>query len=417
MKTIIRKATIVDPAGPFHKKTMDLLLEDGKITGITEELSVGGASEINIENLHVSTGWFDSSVSFGEPGYEDRETLEGGLATAAASGFTTVALQPNCFPVTDNAPQVNFLRTAALSSAVSLLPVGALTKKSEGRDLAELFDMHLAGAVAFGDYGSSLQNANLLKIALQYVQGFDGLVIAKALDKDIAGHGVAHEGIAAMALGLKGIPALAEEIQLARNLFVLEYTGGRLHIPTISTARSVQLIKEAKSKGLQVSCSVAVHQLVLTEEKLNGFDTRYKVSPPLRSEADRKALIRGVKDGVIDMITSDHNPIDIEHKKMEFDNAMDGTIGLESAFGALMTVLPLDVVIARLTAGYEVFKKAQSLIAEGHAANLTLFNPDKKWKFTSGDILSKSKNSAFLNHPMKGQVHGIINNGQVVLNN
>jgi dihydroorotase len=217
-------------------------------------------------------------------------------------------------------------------------------------------------------------------------------------------------------LGLKGIPNLAEELQVARNLFLLEYTGGKMHIPTISTVKSVQLIKEAKAKGLHVTCSVAVHHLVLTDEKLESFDTRYKVSPPLRTEIDRLALIEGIKNGTIDMITSDHNPIDIEHKKMEFDLAKNGTIGLESAFGALQTVLPLEIIIAKLTAGKIFFSIPNQNIEEGKKAQLTLFNPNENSVFGKENILSKSKNSAFLGSKMKGKVYGIFNEGKLVLN-
>jgi dihydroorotase len=276
--------------------------------------------------------------------------------------------------------------------------------------------MKNAGAIAFGDYNRSLSNANLLKIALQYTQDFDGLVIAFAQDDKIKGNGVANEGIVSTRLGLKGIPNLAEEIEVARNLFLLEYTGGKLHIPTISTAKSVTLIQEAKAKGLQVSCSVAVHHLVLNDEKLEEFDTRYKVTPPLRSEADRLALIEGVKNGIIDTITSDHNPIDIEHKKMDFDTAKNGTIGLESAFGALLTILPVETVVEKLTSGRALFGLKTPSIIEGTPANLCLFNPDGKSTFTSDKILSKSKNSAFIGTEIKGKVYGIVNQNQLILN-
>jgi len=275
--------------------------------------------------------------------------------------------------------------------------------------------MKNAGAVAFGDYGKSLSNANLLKIGLQYVQDFDGLVIAFAQDETIKGNGVVNEGVVSTRLGLKGIPNLAEELIIARNLFLLEYTGGKLHIPTVSTAKSVALIKEAKDKGLAVTCSVAVHHLVLTDETLEGFDTRYKVSPPLRTEADRQALLTGVIDNTIDCITSDHNPIDIEHKKMEFDLAKNGTIGLESAFGALLTVLPLEKIIEKLTSGDIVLNIEKQVIDINSKANLSLFEIDSNWTFSKEAILSKSKNSAFLGQPMQGKALGIYNNGKLVL--
>ena len=417
MKTIIRSAKIIDSKSSYHNKIVDILIADGCILKIENKIANSDHyQEIKFDNLHVSPGWFDSSVSLGEPGFEDRETIENGLVVAAKSGFTGIALQPNSYPIIDNQSQVHFVKSKAQGAVTELFPIGALTKESEGKDMAELFDMKNAGAIAFGDYNRSIENANLLKIALQYTQDFDGLVIAFAQDEKIKGNGVANEGIVSTRLGLKGIPNLAEELQVARNLFLLEYTGGKLHIPTISTAKSVALIQEAKAKGLQVSCSVAVHHLVLTDEQLEEFDTRFKVSPPLRTESDRLALIEGIKNGTIDIITSDHNPIDIEHKKMDFDTAKSGTIGLESAFCSLLTVLPIEIIIEKLTAARTIFGIENPSISEGAKANLSLFNPEGKSTFTSESILSKSKNSAFIGTEIKGKVYGIVNQNQLILN-
>ena len=417
MKTIIRSAKIIDSKSSYHNKIVDILIADGCILKIENKIANSdNYQEIQFDNLHVSPGWFDSSVSLGEPGFEDRETIENGLVVAAKSGFTGIALQPNSYPIIDNQSQVHFVKSKAQGAVTELFPIGALTKESEGKDMAELFDMKNAGAIAFGDYNRSIENANLLKIALQYTQDFDGLVIAFAQDEKIKGNGVANEGIVSTRLGLKGIPNLAEELQVTRNLFLLEYTGGKLHIPTISTAKSVALIQEAKAKGLQVSCSVAVHHLVLTDEQLEEFDTRFKVSPPLRTETDRLALIEGIKNGTIDIITSDHNPIDIEHKKMDFDTAKSGTIGLESAFCSLLTVLPIEIIIEKLTAARTIFGIENPSISEGAKANLSLFNPEGKSTFTSESILSKSKNSAFIGTEIKGKVYGIVNQNQLILN-
>lgn len=416
MNVIIRQAKIVDPKSAFHNQIVDVKINNGVFEKIAPTLpKEDGFEEVAFSNLHLSQGWFDSSVSLGEPGFEDRETIANGLQVAAKSGFTAIALQPNSFPVIDNQSQVHFVQQKAGNSATKLYPIGALTKNSEGTDLAELFDMKNAGAVAFGDYNKSLSNANLLKIGLQYAQDFDGLVIAFCQDEKIKGNGVVNEGIVSTRLGLKGIPNLAEELIVARNLFLLEYTGGKLHIPTISTAKSVQLIREAKAKGLNVTCSVAVHHLTLTDEKLDTFDSRYKVLPPLRTETDRKALLDGVLDGTIDCITSDHNPLDIEHKKMEFDLAKYGTVGLESAFGALATVLPIDIIVEKLTTGKRIFSINSSEIKEGNSAEISLFSIENEWEFTKDSLLSKSKNSAFLGFKMKGKALGIYNNNQLVL--
>jgi dihydroorotase len=243
------------------------------------------------------------------------------------------------------------------------------------------------------------------------------MVIAFCQDSTLKGIGIANEGVVSTKLGMKGIPALAEELQVARNLFLLEYTGGKLHIPTISTQGSIKLIKEAKAKGLQVTCSVAIHNLVLNDDILMGFDSRYKVLPPLREEATRKALEEAVLDGTIDCITSDHNPLDIELKKLEFDLAKDGTIGLESAFGALLTILPLEVLVNKLVANKLVFSINNPSITIGNKADISLFSLEEDWTFEKENILSKSKNTAFLGQKMKGKAIGIYNNGQLIMNN
>jgi dihydroorotase len=417
MNLIIKSATIIDAASEHHHTTNDILIENGIITQIAPNIeNPNNYESISLENLHISQGWFDSSVSLGEPGFEERETIENGLKTAAKSGFTAIAVNPNANPIADTKADIAFLKSKAFGNPVDLYPIGALTSKSQSVDLAELFDMKNAGAIAFGDYQKAVANPNLLKIALLYAANFDGLVLSFPQENKIVGKGIVNEGPNSTRLGLKGIPALAEELQVARDLFLLEYTQGKLHIPTISTAKSVQLIREAKTKGLNVSCSVAIHNLILTDDELEGFDTSYKVSPPLRTENDRKALIEGVKDGTIDMITSDHNPIDVEHKKVEFDNAMYGSIGLESAFGALQTIFDTETTIQMLTAGKERFGIQKSSVAVGETANLTLFNPTGEYTFSKEHIYSSSQNSAFIGKSLTGTVYGIIHQQQKMIN-
>jgi dihydroorotase len=290
--------------------------------------------------------------------------------------------------------------------------VGTLTKNAEGNELAELFDMKNAGAIAFGDYKKTLTNANLLKIALQYTQDFNGLVFAFPMNKDIKGKGFVNEGVVSTKLGMKGIPALAELVELTRNIALLSYTGGKMHVPTISCAESVALIKEAKLKGLSITCGVSINNLVLNENEITDFNTDTKVYPPLRSEQDRVALIEGVKDGTIDVITSDHCPVNIENKRIEYDLAAYGSIGLESIFGALNQVVPLEISIEKLTNGHQ-FLNEKSEIAVGQKAKLTLFNPDTHWTFESKNILSFSKNAIMLGKKMKGEVYGVINTNSI----
>ncbi|AFL82244.1 dihydroorotase-like cyclic amidohydrolase [Aequorivita sublithincola DSM 14238] len=417
MKLLLKSATIVDASSKHHLKKQDVLIENGKISKIASNIpSSEKVKEVTLKNLHISQGWFDSSVSFGEPGFEERETIENGLKTAALSGFTSVAVNANSFPVTDSKGHIKFLKSKAEGNALNLYPVGALTVGSKGTDLAELYDMKNEGAVSFYDYKIPIANPNLLKIALQYTQNFDGLVQSFPFEKSVARNGIVNEEVNSTRLGLKGIPALSEELQIIRDLYILEYTGGKLHIPTISTKKSVELIKDAKKKGLNVTCSVAIFNLILTDDVLEGFDTIYKLLPPLRTKEDIKALLKGLKEGTIDGVTSDHNPIDVEHKKTEFEHALFGSIGLESCFGALNLLLGVEESVKALTGLKEVFNITSEKIEEGNLAELTLFNPYESWEFSEKDIVSTSKNAALLGVNLKGKPYGIIANNQLELN-
>ncbi len=417
MSTLLKSATIIDASSQFNNQKKDILITDGVIEKIANSISTKpNYTVVNLENLHVSCGWFDTSVSFGEPGFEERETIANGLQTAAKSGFTTVAINSNTNPFIDNKSAVEFLINKGKGFATTLFPIASLTQKSEGKEMAELYDMQQSGAIAFGDYNKSIANDNLMKVALLYAQNFDGLIINFPKNNSIAAEGLANEGNNSTKLGLKGIPALAEHLQIARDLFLLEYTVGKLHIPTISTAASVQLIKEAKKKGLHVTCSVSAHHLTLTDDELHGFDSNVKVTPPLRTQKDCKALIKGVKDGIIDIITSDHNPIDIEHKKVEFSAAKDGTIGLESCFGAVNSVLTLEESIEALTTKPRAIFDLETIsISVGEKAEISLFNPELNYTFAKGNILSTSKNAAFLGKKLNGKAYGIFANNKLVI--
>lgn len=410
MNILLKSAKIVDALNPgLHLKVRDILIKNGTINKIASKIDPDtGYKVISFENLHVSRGWLDSSVSFGEPGFEERETISNGLKVAGKSGFTDVVLNSNTFPKPDGNGSIVFLKNAGKAEITELHPLGSLTIKGEGKELAELFDMKNAGAVGFYDFKHPVMNANLLKIALQYVHSFDGLVLSFPMNTQIASNGGVNEGSVSTRLGLKGIPALAEEIQIARDLFILEYTGGKLHIPTISTRNSVRLIREAKKKGLDVTCSVALHNLWFSDSILEGFESAYKVLPPIRTKKDREALRKGVQSGVIDLITSDHVPIDVEEKRVEFDNAAYGSLGLENAFGVLNELFDTEMAIELLTKGRERFGITSHELKEGAKANLTLFNPDVPYTFTANHILSTSKNSMYLGEALKGKVYGVI---------
>ncbi|TVZ51471.1 dihydroorotase [Dokdonia sp. Hel_I_53] len=417
MNILIKAATIIDSDSEHHGTQKDIRIRDGVIITIGDKLIPQKEETlIEREDLHVSQGWFDTSVSMGQPGYEERETIENGLKVAAASGFTGVALNPNTNPIIDTSSDVTFAKKMAEGALTDLYPIGALTRNSESVDLAELYDMQQSGAIAFGDYQVPVSNPNLLKIALQYTQGFDGLVLSFPQENKIAGKGMMHEGEASTRVGLKGIPAIAESLQIARDLHILDYTGGSLHIPTISTAEAVTLIKQAKEKSLDVSCSVAIHNLFFEDTKLEDFNTNYKVLPPLRSNSHRKALIEGVKNGTIDTVTSDHNPVDIERKHVEFDNAEYGVVSQEATFRALLTLVSCKRAVALLTAGRKRFTNESFPIKENKKANLTLFTTKGKETFKLKDVKSKSKNAIFLNEDLKGSIYGVIANNQLELN-
>ena len=414
MNSLLKSVTILDKTSEFHNEKVDILIENGLIINIDFNINnPKNFNEINLTNLHVSRGWFDSSVCFGEPGFEDRETIENGLKTASRSGFTAVALQPNTNPVINSRSQIEYIKHKCTNSTVEIYPIGALTSSDSNPKLTEMFDMKNGGAICFGNYKKSISNANTLKLALQYTSSFEGVVLSYPEDEVLSNNGMVNENIMSTSLGLKGSPCLSEEVQIMRDLSILEYAGGKLHIPTISTTKSVELIRAAKASKLNVSCSVAVHNLFFSDSSLLNFNTDFKVLPPLRTKEDIKSLIEGVKDGTIDMVTSDHNPLNIELKKTEFDNAEFGTIGLESIFGALNTLFSTKMTIKLLTSGRDIFKIPQNKIQIGEIANLTLFNPNKEYIFNDKHIFSKSKNSIFLDSKLSGKVYGVINKNKL----
>lgn len=410
MTLLIKTATIIDKGQPsLHLKKRDILIQNGKIKAIGSNLKPEGRPQtVTGKNLHVSSGWFDSSVSFGEPGYEERETISNGLEVAANSGFTGIVLNTNTNPTPDSSADIIYLKDASRGQCTELFPMGTVSLKTQGKELSELYDMHNAGAVAYSDYKAPIENPNLLKLALEYSQGFGGLVYSFPQEAQLAARGQMHEGTVSVRLGLKGIPVLAEELRVARDLALLEYTGGKLHIPTISTEASVKLISAAKKKGLDVSCSVAIHHLWFTDAVLEEFETNYKVSPPLRTTKESKFLQKALKSGLIDFVTTDHCPMDIEHKRREFDQAAFGATGLEEAFGVLNELFGPEVSAEILSRGRTRFGLDPVRIEIGQRAVLTLFDPEAEYTPEEGDLQSTSKNSMFLGVPLKGKALGVV---------
>jgi len=415
MSILIKSAKIIDASSKFNGKTQDILIINGKIQEINNEINSKAKKTISFKDLHLSPGWLDTSVCFGEPGLEEREDLSNGAQTASFSGFTDIVLNPETQPYLDTKADISYIKSNSKDFVTKIHPLGCLTKEAKSKKLADLFEMFESGAVGFYDFKRPITNSNLIKIALQYVQNFNGLVISFPYEKSLCPNGQMHEGQISTNYGLKGIPTISEEIMLKRDLKILEYTGGKIHIPCISTEESVKLIQEAKKNKLNVTCSVSINNLFFNDDKLKDFDTRFKVLPPIRSEEHRKALIKGLKDGIIDFVTSDHTPIDIDKKKTDFENSLFGSTGLESLYGALNSLFDLNTTIDILTRRKETFGLEKSSINEGQTACLSLFNPNIEYEFLKENIISKSKNSCFIGSKLKGKALGIISNNSIRL--
>lgn len=419
MTVLVRSACIYSPGSPFHGETKDVLIKDGKISTITAagSSSPDGAEIIEGEQLCLSPGWFDLHVNFGEPGFEQREELRSGSRAAAQGGFTGVLVMPSTKPAIDTKSAVEFVRKRTEGELVDVLPAGCITVGRDGKDLAEMYDMYLSGAPAFTDDQHALRNAGVLLRALHYVKDFGAKLMVFCEDKDLVNNGQMNEGPTSTVLGLKGMPALAESVMVARDLQLLEYSGGALHFSTVSTAESVALIRAARKKGLSVTADVAAYSLALTDESLTSFDTNLKVKPPLRSAQDREALIAGLQDGTLDAITTDHRPLDVEAKEKEFDLADFGMIGLETGFAIVNTALKDRLRAEKLVELLAVNPRkilglSVPVIQEGAPANLTVFSTSHAWEVTKQSLKSKSTNSPFIGRTLIGKPVAVFNNNR-----
>ena len=411
-------------AGPRQtvQDPQDMIIRNGKISAIGRDLpEEKGLKTIECNQAWVSPGWVDLGTSICDPGYEHREDIYSAAAAAAAGGFTTLACQPNTLPAVDSKGEVLYVRNKAKDLPVEFLPIGAISKHCDGVDLAELIDMHQSGAIAFSDGHKSVQDAGLLLRALHYSQAFNGLIINQPRSKTLSGGGQMHEGKQSTMLGLKGIPSLAEEVMVQRDLSLLAYSGGRLHLHLISSAGSVDMIRKARKKEKGLSASVAVANLFFTDEDLADFDTNYKVNPPFRSTEDQQALIQGLKDGSIDCLCSHHQPWDVEAKNLEFPFADFGILGLETAFAVSRTATQDQLQVEDLVekwafAPRSILGLPVPEVKVGTNADLTIFEPDTTWTVTPESLRSKSHNSPFIGKQLQGRVLGIINKNQVVWN-
>ncbi|HYG52873.1 MAG TPA: dihydroorotase [Flavobacteriales bacterium] len=410
---LIKKAKVIDKQSSFNGKTIDILVENGIITKIAGSIDIKDARLVTINNLHVSPGFFDPTVHFCDPGDEHKENLDSGIKAAAAGGFTTVGVLGITNPAVTEKTRVEYIKNKGRNALVSLEPVGCVTAKNEGKELAELYDMNQSGSRYFYD-GKTQLNTGILSRALAYAKNFDAAILSYPDDKDLTAGGLMHEGTENIKLGLKGIPAIGEELGIIRDAYIAGYHNAHIHVANVSTRGGVEQVKKAKSNGIKITAQCSIHHLFFTDEDQHGFDTNLKIKPVLRSKADRDALIEGLKNGTIDNVTSDHTPQDIESKKMEFDLAEYGAIGIETCFAALNTTaastIGLEKIVELLSyKSRQVFGLNAPKIEVNAKAEFVLYDPAAEFIPSIEKQASKGYNNPYIGKKLKGRIEGVIN--------
>ncbi|MHB9041458.1 MAG: dihydroorotase [Melioribacteraceae bacterium] len=417
MKIILKQVILLNPDQKLNQKN-DLLIEEGvikKIGGLKEE-DFKSSKVFEFDSKYCTPGFFDMHVHLREPGREDEETVETGSNAAAAGGFTGVACMPNTNPDIDSAEVVRFIKEKAKNHIVDVYPVASATLARKGEALSPMYELFEAGAVAFSDDGVAIKNAGVLRNALEYSKNFGTPIIEHCEDETLA-DGAMNEGLISTTLGLQGIPNVAEDLIVARDIMLAEFIGGKVHIAHISSKNSVELVRQAKKRGIKITAEVTPHHITLTDDSLKSYDTNYKMNPPLRTRADVEALLEGLKDGTIDCIASDHAPHAIEEKEMEFIYAPNGIVGLETELALVLSELvhkkhlTIAQAVEKLSLNpRKILNLPVPQIKEGEIANLTIFDPDLIWTVDVSNFKSKSKNSPFDKRLVTGKSIAVINN-------
>ena len=414
MKILIQAAKILDSNSPFHKKEKNVLIQHGRITEIGDK-NYQSDKVIKAEGMILSTGWCDLGTYVGDPGMEYKEDLESVSRAALAGGFTELAVLPNTLPSIQTKNDISYLTQGNESRLVQIHALASVTKNNKGEELTDMIDLHEAGAVGFTDGLKTIWHTDIFLKALQYLQKFDGVLIDHPEDIWLNMFGQMHEGVNSTMLGLKGMPRIAEEVAVSRNLKLLSYAGGRLHLAKLSTAKAISYIRAAKSK-MNITCDIAAFQPLLDDSMLATFDTNYKVNPPLRERSDNDSLIKALKDGTIDVICSGHVPQDEESKNIEFDHADPGIINLQTFAANLVALseeISWDSIIEKVTQGpRQVLQMETPVIDIDAKANLTLLDPHREWVLDEKTNLSKSKNSPWWGKPLKGKTVAVFNNNK-----
>ncbi|MEJ2636686.1 MAG: dihydroorotase [Calditrichia bacterium] len=423
-KILLKNGRIIDVEGKINEQR-DIVIEAGKISEVGKVDSNNFSGQVlDLEGKIITPGWMDMHVHLREPGSEGKETIASGSLAAANGGFTAVCCMPNTNPAIDSQEIIQYIKDRSKGTLVNVYPIGAITKKREGKELTEILELVEQGAVAISDDGNPVMSAELMRRALEYSKMVDIPVIGHEEDSTMTEDGDMHEGFVSTCLGLHGIPAVAEEIMISRDIKLAEYTGARFHVAHISTRNSVELVRQAKARGIHVTAEATPHHFTLTDEAVRGFDTNTKMNPPLRTEEDRQAILEGLRDGTIDVVVTDHAPHAFEEKEAEYIFAPFGIIGLETALGLAISqlvdkgVIDFEHLVGLLAVQpYRILNLPVPVIKKGVMANLTIFSPEEVWTVNKDKFLSKSSNSPFVGWKLKGKPFAVINNNQIFASN